>query len=127
MVPEIHDSATETPRILLNRPWAMRHQRRTAGCRPADRASDDGLFRELVAHLRRERARLRREWARRIHAARLLTAISEAEIFREATALYDRYVAVLETGSVTDLQAYARALSKRIIQRGVGKIGRAHV
>jgi len=72
-----------------------------------------------VAHLRRERARLRREWARRIHAARLLTAIGEAEIFREATALYERYVAVLETGSVTDLQAYARALSKRIIQRGV--------
>ncbi len=97
----------------------MRHQRRTGGRRPADRASDDGLFRELVAHLRRERARLRREWARRIHAARLLTAIGEAEIFREATALYERYVAVLETGSVTDLQAYARALSKRIIQRGV--------
>src|SRR5437016_7001299 len=119
MVPEIHDSATATPRILLNRSWAVRHQRRTGGCRPADRASDDGLFRELVAHLRRERARLRREWARRIHAARLLTAISEAEIFREATALYDRYVAVLETGSVSDLQAYARALSKRIIQRGV--------
>src|SRR5437879_1497294 len=119
MVPEIHDSATATPRILLNRSWAMRHQRRTGGRRPADRASDDGLFRELVAHLRRERARLRREWARRIHAARLLTAIGEAEIFREATALYERYVAVLETGSVTDLQAYARALSKRIIQRGV--------
>jgi signal transduction histidine kinase len=76
-------------------------------------------LRELVAHLRRERAPLRMEWARRIHEAKLLTAMSEEEIFHEATAVYDRYVAVLETGSVSDLQAYARDLSKRIIQRGV--------
>src|SRR5437879_13807980 len=97
MVPEIHESATGTPRILLNRSWAVRHQRRTGGCRPADRASDDGLFRELVAHLRRERARLRREWARRIHAARLLTAISEAEIFREATARSEEHTSELQS------------------------------
>lgn len=86
---------------------------------PAGRARDNGLFGELVAHLRRERAQLREEWARRIHGARLLTAMSQEEIFKEATALYDKYVAVLETGSVSDLQAYARDLSKRIIQRGV--------
>ncbi|HEX4596740.1 MAG TPA: sensor histidine kinase [Burkholderiaceae bacterium] len=77
------------------------------------------MFRELVAHLRRERARLREEWARRIHDARLLTAMSREETFDEATALYDKYVAVLETGSVSDLQQYARDLSRRIIQRGV--------
>jgi signal transduction histidine kinase len=81
--------------------------------------ADGELFGELVAHLRRQRAPLRKEWARRIHDARLLTAISEQEIFREATALYDKYVAVLETGSVNDLQAYARDLSRRIIHRGV--------
>jgi signal transduction histidine kinase len=87
--------------------------------RPARSATDSGLFRELVSHLRRERAHLRQEWARRIHEAKLLTAISHAEMFHEATALYDKYVAVLETGSVSDLQAYARDLSRRIIQRGV--------
>jgi signal transduction histidine kinase len=87
---------------------------------PNGRAGDDNrLFQELVAHLRHERAALRKEWARRIHEARLLTAMTEAEIFREATALYDKYVAVLETGSVGDLTAYARDLSRRIIQRGV--------
>jgi signal transduction histidine kinase len=97
----------------------IRSRKQSAG-RPASRGpSDHRLFRELVAHLRRERALLREEWARRIRHAKLLTAISEQEIFREATALYDKYVAALETDSVGDLQAYARDLSKRIIQRGV--------
>jgi signal transduction histidine kinase len=82
-------------------------------------ASGSVLFRELVTHLRRERAPLRKEWARRIHEAKLLTAMTEREIFHEATALYDKYVAVLETGSVSDLREYARDLSSRIIQRGV--------
>src|SRR5213082_613711 len=77
------------------------------------------LFRELVAHLRLNRASLREEWARRIHEAELLTAMSSEEIFMEATAIYDNYVKVLETGSVRDLQAYARDLSRRIIHRGV--------
>jgi len=93
-----------------------RKQTRVSARQPV---ADGELFGELVAHLRRQRAPLRKEWARRIHDARLLTAISEQEIFREATALYDKYVAVLETGSVNDLQAYARALSRRIIHRGV--------
>jgi signal transduction histidine kinase len=95
-------------------PTKTRDIRRLAG-----RASDRELLTELVAHLRRERAQLRKEWAERIDGARLLTVISPAEIFSEATALYDRYVAALETGSVNDLQAYARDLSKRIIDRGV--------
>src|SRR5256714_8709636 len=77
------------------------------------------LLRELVAHLRQNRTQLRQEWASRIRAARLLTAMSEAEIFSEATSVYDNYVEVLETGSVEALQAYARDLSERIIPRGV--------
>lgn len=77
------------------------------------------LFRELVAHLRSNRAPLREEWAQRIHKAELLTAMSREEIFEETTTIYDNYVQVLETGSVKDLQAYARDLSRRIIQRGV--------
>src|SRR5467141_3644145 len=78
-----------------------------------------GLLRELVAHLRQNRTQLREEWARRIREAELLTAMSEEEIFTEATSVYDNYVEVLETGSVEALQAYARDLSERVIPRGV--------
>src|SRR6266478_3944815 len=77
------------------------------------------LLRELVAHLRENRTQLREEWARRITEAGLLTAMTREEIFSEATSVYNNYVAVLETGSVEALQAYARDLSERIIPRGV--------
>ena len=56
------------------------------------------LLRELVAHLRQNRTQLREEWARRITEAQLLTAMTEEEIFAEATSVYDNYVEVLETG-----------------------------
>ncbi len=79
----------------------------------------EGLLRELVSHLRANRTQLREEWARRISEARLLTALTQEEIFAEATSIYDSYVAVLETGSVEALQDYARNLSERIIPRGV--------
>src|SRR2546427_9148748 len=81
--------------------------------------SSPGLLRNLVAHLRQNRTQLREEWARRITDAKLLTAMSNEEIFSEATSVYDNYVEVLETGSVEALQAYARNLSERIIPRGV--------
>jgi rsbT co-antagonist protein RsbR len=77
------------------------------------------LLTELVAHLRQNRTQLREEWARRITESRLLTAMTHEEVFIEATAVYDNYVAVLETGSVEALQEYARDLSERIIPRGV--------
>ncbi len=77
------------------------------------------LLRELVAHLRQNRTQLREEWARRIREAKLLTAMTNAEIFSEATSVYDNYVEVLETGSVEALQSYAQNLSERIIPRGV--------
>src|SRR3989449_10098409 len=79
----------------------------------------DALLSELVAHLRQHRTQLREEWARRITESHLLTAMTKQEIFAEATSVYDNYVAVLETGSVEALQAYARDLSERIIPRGV--------
>src|SRR5437667_7423410 len=75
------------------------------------------LLTELVAHLRQNRTQLREEWARRITESRLLMAMTQEEIFIEATAVYDNYVAVLETGSVEALQEYARDLSERIIPR----------
>lgn len=77
------------------------------------------LLSELVAHLRQNRTQLREEWARRITEAGWLTAMSQEEIFAEATSVYDNYVAVLETGSVEALEAYATDLSERIIPRGV--------
>ena len=77
------------------------------------------LLSELVAHLREHRTDLRQEWAQRITKARLLTAMSEEEVFSEATAVYDQYVEALETGTFEALQAYARNLSERIIPRGV--------
>ena len=77
------------------------------------------LLTELVTHLRQNRTQLREEWARRITESHFLTAMTNQELFAEATSVYDNYVAVLETGSVEALQAYARDLSERIIPRGV--------
>jgi len=81
--------------------------------------SSASLLRELVAHLRQNRSQLRQEWARRIREAQLLTAMTEEEVFAEATSVYDNYVEALETGTFEALQAYARNLSERIIPRGV--------
>lgn len=80
------------------------------------------LLKELVAHLRQHRTRLREQWAKRIAAEQLLMAMSKQEILAEASSVYDNYVEVLETGSVEALQAYARNLSERIIPRGVETI-----
>ena len=77
------------------------------------------LLRELVAHLRQQRAQLREEWAGRITEAELLKAMTKEEIFAEATSVYDNYVEALETGTYEALQSYARNLSERIIPRGV--------
>ena len=82
-------------------------------------AEDDELLQELVAYLRDNRTDLREEWARRISEANLLRVMSDEEIFSEATEVFDNYVDALETGSIENLQAYARELSERIIPRGV--------
>jgi len=50
--------------------------------------------------LRQHRTELREEWARRITEAKVLTAMSDAEIFAEATSVYDNYVAALENGNL---------------------------
>ena len=98
-----------------------RDDRTRAGTRtekpPAD--SSEALLRELVSHLRENREQLRQEWARRIAAAQLLTAMSQEEIFAEATSVYDNYVEAVETGTLEALHDYARNLSERIIPRGV--------
>src|SRR2546428_8128290 len=86
---------------------------------PVQTPDTAALLRELVAHLRQNRTQLREEWARRITRAQLLTAMTEAEIFAEATSVYDNYVEALETGTFEALQAYAQNLSERITPRGV--------
>jgi rsbT co-antagonist protein RsbR len=80
---------------------------------------DTSLLRELVAYLREHRPELLEAWVERIADAQLLRVMSSEEIFTEMTAVYDNYVDALETGSVEALRAYARALSERIIHRGV--------
>ena len=84
---------------------------------PIDAAIE--LRRELVAHLRENRTALREEWVRRISEAQLLRAMTNEEVFAEATSVYDNYVEALETDTLEALQAYARSLSERIIPRGV--------
>jgi rsbT co-antagonist protein RsbR len=79
----------------------------------------EAQLRELVSHLRENRTQLRDEWATRIIEARLLTSMTEQEVFAEATSVYDNYLDALETGTLEALQAYARNLSERIIPRGV--------
>jgi rsbT co-antagonist protein RsbR len=79
----------------------------------------ENLLPELVSLLRDQRTALREEWVRRISDEALLRVMTPEEIFTEVTAVYDNYVDVLETGSVENLQAYARDLSERIIPRGV--------
>ena len=90
-----------------------------AGASTRAPGSDESLLPELVAYLREHRTGLRERWVERIADAGLLTAMTSEEIFSEVTAVYDNYVAALETGSVETLQAYARDLSERIIPRGV--------
>jgi rsbT co-antagonist protein RsbR len=87
---------------------------------PDERSGDDGeLLSALVAHLRDNRSELRQQWVDRITDAHLLSAMTAREVFNEVTSVYDNYVAVIETGSVDELQRYARDLSERIIPRGV--------
>jgi rsbT co-antagonist protein RsbR len=82
-------------------------------------AWEDGLLSELVAHLQENRTRLRQQWATRITDAGLLSSMTPQEVFTEATAVYENYVEVLETGSTEALQHYAQDLSERIVPRGV--------
>jgi len=86
---------------------------------PAAVTSTAALLRELVTHFRQRRTQLRDEWVQRIVEAQLLTAMSENELFAEATSVYDNYLDALGTGTLEALQAYALNLSERIIPRGV--------
>jgi DNA-binding CsgD family transcriptional regulator len=77
------------------------------------------VMRELAAHLRENRTRLREEWLRRIFESELLTAMTREEVFAEATAIYDSYVEALQTRTLETLQSYAQSLCERTIPHGV--------
>jgi rsbT co-antagonist protein RsbR len=96
----------------------MDQERKTAD-RSVESSDDGELLQELVAYLRENRTKLREEWAQRISDAELLQVMSGEEIFSEATEVYDNYMDALESGSIENLQTYARELSERIIPRGV--------
>ncbi|MBV8998994.1 MAG: STAS domain-containing protein [Solirubrobacterales bacterium] len=74
---------------------------------------------EVMRELSTPVLQLREQWARRISEAELLRAMSEDEIFSEATVVLENYLDALETGRVGKLESYARELSERIIARGV--------
>jgi rsbT co-antagonist protein RsbR len=95
------------------------HRRAMMGDAPEQKEDANSLLHELVEYLRQNRGDLREEWVRRITNEQLLSVMTAEEIFSEVTAVYDNYVAALETGSVETLQAYARDLSERIVPRGV--------
>src|SRR6184192_355018 len=109
------ESRMQRDKTALNQP-AIQRSRPTELTRGEPKLE---LLRELVAHLRQNRTLLLEEWVARIAEAKLLTAMTQEEIFAEATLVYDSYFAALETGTFEALQAYARNLSERIIPRGV--------
>src|SRR5437763_78199 len=86
---------------------------------PSARTYKAVILREIVAHLLQGRTHRRDEWVSRIIETRNRTAMSQDEIFMEATSVYDNYLDALETGTLEAVQAYAGQLSERIVPRGV--------
>jgi rsbT co-antagonist protein RsbR len=76
------------------------------------------VLREMIAHLRQDRARLCRECARHIAEGRLMTAMTQQQIHDEATAALDGYLAALELATPEAQQAHARDLAARLLSRG---------
>ena len=77
----------------------------------------DDLLRELVAHLRNNRTDLRQEWARRIGEARLLTALTEEEIFG-----HGELVALLKTCAGLPPDAVADRVEAAVIAASEGRL-----
>jgi rsbT co-antagonist protein RsbR len=120
--PDADDERTPETDEEPDRPDADEDEERrpdTDGEPAAESSDGDPLLQELVAYLRENRTEMREEWARRISDANLLGVMSDEEIFSEATEVFDNYADALETGSIENLQTYARELSERIIPRGV--------
>ena len=82
--------------------------------------SDVELMAELLSYLRKRRVRLCSIWMRQISRNNLMGSMTVDEILKECSAIYENYLATLETGSTDTLEFYAQELSARIIPLGVG-------
>lgn len=96
-----------------------RAQAGPAGHGPSRDEHTEALLRELVDHLRRESARIRKEWVDQITEAQLLTVMTREEVSKEATTIYNQHIEAFETGTFGSLQAYAQNLSETLAPRGV--------
>jgi len=75
---------------------------------------------ELIDFLRKRRMRLCNIWMRKIARENLMSSMTPDEIKKECAAIYENYLATLETGSIQALEFYAQELSARILPLGVG-------
>lgn len=82
--------------------------------------TDNELMVELIEFLSKRRMRLCNIWMRKIAQENLMSSMTSDEILKECAAIYENYLATLETGSTHALEFYAKELSARIIPLGVG-------
>src|SRR5512134_983607 len=83
-------------------------------------AGREGLLRDLLAHFREHRERLRRTWLDEMDSRGLLKGLTPGEVEAESASIYDALVNCLESGRYHSAQAYARAVAERGIIRGIG-------
>ncbi|HSB73187.1 MAG TPA: ATP-binding protein [Candidatus Methylomirabilis sp.] len=86
----------------------------------SDAAGREGSLRDLLAHFREHRERLRRTWLDEMDSRGLLKGLTPGEVEAESASIYDALVNCLETGRYHSAQAYARAVAERGIIRGIG-------
>jgi signal transduction histidine kinase len=85
---------------------------------PAATATDE-LTRELVAHFRAKKDRLRRQWVEQMTAKGLLTGLTPKETETESITIYDTCVGCLEKGEYDAAQTYATRMAERGVLRGM--------
>ncbi len=88
----------------------------------AGSASDEAqppLRANFLAHLHSTRMQLQAEWCRRIVHAQLLSPLTHQEIFSEAAAALDRYLAAFARGGGSALRECSDYLQARVDARGV--------
>ncbi|MGA9761885.1 MAG: STAS domain-containing protein [Gaiellaceae bacterium] len=77
------------------------------------------LRKELVAHFRAERTRLRAQWVEMMTAKGLLEGLTAKETETESAAIYDTCVDCLNKDDFQSAQAYAARMAERGVLRGM--------
>jgi rsbT co-antagonist protein RsbR len=80
---------------------------------------NDKLRKELVAHFRRERSRLRRQWVESMTTKGLLEGLTAKETETESAAIYDTCVNCLDKDDYEAAQVYAGRMAERGVLRGM--------